>query len=143
MWDIHDCIMGRVSRRYSQKRRVTEWRGQIREYVRPEKIEEQMQCLIDVHNSAWGKTTGNPLKLVQVLTHWIVEFMHVHPFDDGNGRLMRIVLFYLLQSAGRRYGSLDLKINYTEWCDLLQFNKKHQKALVYTYVTSMCEEAVK
>jgi len=40
---------------------------------------------------------------LQVLNLIVVHFLAIHPFEDGNGRLSRIVTTLLLLKSGYRY----------------------------------------
>lgn len=46
------------------------------------------------------KRSLHPLLIISV---FIVEFLAIHPFQDGNGRLSRILTTWLLLSAGYAY----------------------------------------
>lgn len=59
----------------------------------PEKVGRYMEQLIKQIN---GFDVG-PLALA-VLTHW--GFVHIHPFMDGNGRLARLLMNYMLAGSG-------------------------------------------
>ena len=59
----------------------------------PEKVGRYMTQLIEQIN---GLDVG-PLARA-VLTHW--GFVHVHPFMDGNGRLARLLMNYMLSGSG-------------------------------------------
>ncbi|QQS58755.1 Fic family protein [Candidatus Peregrinibacteria bacterium] len=54
---------------------------------------KQMQELVEWTNEALSKNTFHPLL---ILGHFIVEFLHIHPFEDGNGRISRILTNLLL-----------------------------------------------
>lgn len=59
----------------------------------PGKVGRYMEQLIKQIN---GLDVG-PLALA-VLTHW--GFVHIHPFMDGNGRLARLLMNYMLAGSG-------------------------------------------
>lgn len=60
----------------------------------------RMQELITWTNEALQKKTLHPLLVVSI---FIVEFLAIHPFQDGNGRLSRVLTTWLLLSAGYVY----------------------------------------
>jgi len=60
----------------------------------PEKIQQLMNSLIDLINK---NTTINPVELAG-RTHFIFE--SIHPFGDGNGRIGRILMNYILWHSG-------------------------------------------
>lgn len=60
----------------------------------------RMQDLIEWTGNAIEKKTLHPLLITSV---FIVEFLAIHPFQDGNGRLSRILTTYLLLSSGYVY----------------------------------------
>ncbi len=54
---------------------------------------------------AWmqeGRTVGRPHPLL-IIALWIVVFLEIHPFQDGNGRLSRVLTTLLLLQAGYAY----------------------------------------
>lgn len=59
----------------------------------PEKVGRYMAQFIDQIN---GMDEGPITRAV--LTHW--GFVHVHPFMDGNGRIARLLLNYMLAGSG-------------------------------------------
>ena len=70
-----------------------------------------------------NESTGLPLLIRAGLAH--VQFETVHPFPDGNGRLGRLLITFLLCAGGALrepllYLSLYLKQHRTEYYDLLQ-----------------------
>ena len=62
----------------------------------PFRIEE----LVAWANKAIDKKTLHPLLITAV---FIVVFLAIHPFQDGNGRLSRVLTTYLLLSRGYAY----------------------------------------
>ncbi|HEY6505087.1 MAG TPA: DUF977 family protein [Chitinophagaceae bacterium] len=70
----------------------------------------RIQHLIEWTGNAIEKKSLHPLLIASV---FIVEFLAIHPFQDGNGRLSRILTTYLLLSAGYvyvQYSSLEAVI---------------------------------
>lgn len=61
---------------------------------------KQMQELVEWTNEALLQKTFHPLLIVG---HFIVEFLHIHPFEDGNGRISRILTNLLLLQTDFAY----------------------------------------
>jgi Fic family protein len=60
----------------------------------------RMAELVEWTREAMEKKRLHPLLIISV---FIVEFLAIHPFQDGNGRLSRILTTWLLLSAGYAY----------------------------------------
>jgi Fic family protein len=89
-------------------------------YTPPENTLECMNDLINFLNNIPERT---PVLMKVALAH--VQFMSIHPFDDGNGRIGRllIVLLLCMEKALKEpmlYLSLYLKANYDEYIERLQ-----------------------
>lgn len=71
--------------------------GEIFEYALPEETSALMTDLIDWYNSAVeeGKLSG--LELAS-LFHY--RYIRIHPFEDGNGRIARLLVNFILLRAG-------------------------------------------
>jgi Fic family protein len=61
---------------------------------------KEMSELIDWTKDALKQDKYHPLL---VIANFLVEFLHVHPFEDGNGRLSRILTNLLLIKHGYAY----------------------------------------
>jgi Fic family protein len=59
-----------------------------------------MDELVNWTRDALENKTLHPLLIISV---FVVQFLAIHPFQDGNGRLSRILTTYLLLSAGYAY----------------------------------------
>lgn len=59
-----------------------------------------MTSLIDWTNQAFAEGEHHPLLVVAV---FIVRFLAIHPFQDGNGRLSRVLTTLLLLQSGYAY----------------------------------------
>ena len=70
-----------------------------------------MQNLCDEYNKAIETREVGPLILIPIFIH---DFLCVHPFNDGNGRMSRLLTTLLLYRSGYyvgKYISLELKIS--------------------------------
>lgn len=65
-------------------------------YLTPKAIHE----LIDWTNAALTDKLHHPLLII---SNFVVEFLKIHPFTDGNGRLSRVLTNFLLLQAGYEY----------------------------------------
>ena len=74
--------------------------GVIFETATPFDTPRLMDELIDWTNSAFEEKTLHPLLVTAVFT---VVFLEIHPFQDGNGRLSRILTTLLLLKTGYAY----------------------------------------
>ncbi len=66
-------------------------------YMAPDSIEEYVQDYIKMYNSAASKGT-DPFEMAVKLFYGLIHL--VHPFQNGNGRLGRLLVSYVLMSAG-------------------------------------------
>ncbi len=86
------------------------------------------QCLADLETFIHADTPGIPALLKAGLVH--VQFETIHPFLDGNGRLGRLLVTFLLCAQGILqapilYLSLYLKTHRQTYYDLLQRVREH------------------
>lgn len=75
---------------------------------------KQMGELVTLTNEALAAGQHHPLL---VIGNFVVEFLKIHPFLDGNGRLSRILTNLLLLRAGYRY------LSYVSHEHLIEDNK--------------------
>jgi len=61
---------------------------------------KEMQELLEWTNDAFEKNRFHPLLLI---SNFIVEFLKIHPFEDGNGRLSRVLTNLLLLRSGYQF----------------------------------------
>ncbi|MCA9440228.1 MAG: Fic family protein [Candidatus Omnitrophica bacterium] len=66
----------------------------------PFKTPDRMEELVRWVNRAIEEESFHPLLIVGI---FVVEFLAIHPFQDGNGRLSRILTTLMLLRAGYRY----------------------------------------
>jgi len=104
--DLHGLAMGGISHatpgRYRDVQVVI--LGAIHTPPPPSLVKPMMSDLMKIIAVAPGKS--DPVSM-SAITH--LEFENIHPFIDGNGRVGRIILNYLLMAAG--YPPIVIKIN--------------------------------
>lgn len=91
-------------------------------YETPEAIKE----LCNAYNRAIGEGVVDPLILIPIFIH---DFLCIHPFIDGNGRMSRLLTILLLYRSGYyigKYISLEAKIaeNKDRYYDALSQSQK-------------------
>ena len=65
--------------------------GEIHEYSSPEETPAEMEALIK-----WYRTNETVLRPVELAAEFHYRFVCIHPFDDGNGRVARLIMNYIL-----------------------------------------------
>ncbi len=106
---------------------ITETRADGSEFVRftplsPEETPKALDAICDSFNRTLDTGTVDPLLLIPT---FINDFLCIHPFVDGNGRMSRLLTTMLLYRCGfvvGRYISLEKKIeqNKTLYYEALQ-----------------------
>lgn len=80
----------------------------------PFETPEAVNRLCDEYNDAINKYNVDPLIAIPVFIH---DFLCIHPFNDGNGRMSRLLTTLLLYKSGYmvgKYISLEKKIQITK-----------------------------
>lgn len=67
------------------------------EYASPEETPALMTDLVDWYNKAESEGKFSPVELA-ILFHY--RYIRIHPFEDGNGRIARMILNYILSRHG-------------------------------------------
>ncbi len=97
----------------STSNEITELRPDGSRFVRfqpvaPHLTEDYMNRLHERFQSAWNSQEIEPLLLIPA---YVLDFLCIHPFRDGNGRIARLLSLLLLYKAGYEVGrfiSLEL-----------------------------------
>ena len=82
--------------------------------LEPFETPEAVNRLCEEYNDAINKYNIDPLIAIPVFIH---DFLFIHPFNDGNGRLSRLLTTLLLYKSGYmigKYISLEKKIQITK-----------------------------
>ena len=74
--------------------------GIVFETASPFETPLRMEQLITWVNETYTEKKLHPLLIISI---FVVEFLAVHPFQDGNGRLSRVLTIYLLLKYGYLY----------------------------------------
>lgn len=77
----------------------------------PYETEEALERICEEFNRSVGNLELDPLLAIPIFIH---DFLCIHPFNDGNGRMSRLLTTLLLYRNGfyvGRYISLEAKIN--------------------------------
>ncbi len=88
--------------------------GVVFETASPFETPLRMSDLIEWTNKTLGDKTLHPLLVIAI---FIVEFLAVHPFQDGNGRISRVLTTYLLLKTGyvyAPYSSMEAVIEHSK-----------------------------
>lgn len=76
----------------------------------PFETPEALERICDEYNRVIGNTEAEPLIVIPIFIH---DFLCIHPFNDGNGRMSRLLTTLLLYRNGfyvGKYISLEAKI---------------------------------
>ncbi len=71
--------------------------GEIFRFSTPEETPAKMNDLIDWYRAEMDKPEIDPILLA---TEFHYRFIRIHPFDDGNGRTVRILMNFILMQYG-------------------------------------------
>ncbi len=71
--------------------------GEIFRFATPEETPAKMHDLINWYRAENEKSNINPITLAAEFHY---KFVRIHPFDDGNGRLARILMNFILLQHG-------------------------------------------
>lgn len=66
-------------------------------FAKPEETPEKMRALVEWLGEALTERKAHPLEIATRCHH---DFVLIHPFDDGNGRVARLLANYILLRAG-------------------------------------------
>lgn len=124
--------------------------GEIHYFASPEETPIKMAELMAWYNEAKGNSDVHPLVLATVFHH---EFVAIHPFDDGNGRMGRILMNLILlqknfpvivvkkDDRNNYYGVLSQADN-GRYIPLVQYMAEHLKHSLDIYLKAIRGEEI-
>lgn len=71
--------------------------GEIFRFASPEETPARMNDLLNWYSEQKEKSDINPILFA---SHFHYKFIRIHPFDDGNGRLARLLMNFILMQFG-------------------------------------------
>ncbi|MDT7856110.1 Fic family protein [Rubrivirga sp. S365] len=74
--------------------------GETHYYARPEETPALMTDLVDRYRAGWREVEEGGADAVVVAADFHHRFVAIHPFDDGNGRMARLLMNLVLMRAG-------------------------------------------
>ena len=110
------------------------------------KIKEKMEELLDNYNNKWKN-----LDIMEREALFNIEFLRIHPFEDGNGRTSRLILNYNMLRLGHAPILIPSKIRNkyfnarnkedVEWIkELFTKESRKESIIVDTMISSYIEE---
>ncbi|HEY0051400.1 MAG TPA: Fic family protein [Pyrinomonadaceae bacterium] len=86
-----------VGKYKTQPNHVVTVTGETFYFAKPEETPAKMQELVEWFRDEKEKSGVNPI-ILSALFHY--RFIRIHPFDDGNGRVARILMNFILMQFG-------------------------------------------
>ena len=92
--------------------------GVVHEYCPPEQTRSEMDRLLEMHHG--HADLGLPAEVEAAWLHH--RFVRIHPFQDGNGRMARLLMAYVFTRAGEFPPVISMMqrndyIRHLEWAD--------------------------
>ena len=84
----------------TQPNHVVTGTGETHYYARPEETPALMQDLVDDYRAGWSQVEAGGVDAVAFAADLHHRFAAIHPFDDGNGRMARLLMNLVLMRAG-------------------------------------------
>ncbi|MFC1774747.1 Fic family protein [Nanoarchaeota archaeon] len=93
--NLHKKIMKNIDTRIGYKKLPNILLGRRIELAKPENVPKQMKLLL-----SWYKKNSEKLYPLELAFKFHHKFEQIHPFSDGNGRVGRMLLNYILIKHG-------------------------------------------
>lgn len=113
--------------------------GETVYFTPPEQVKQSMSDLIDWHRSR--EREGEHPIIIAATFHY--RFVRIHPFEDGNGRMARLLLNMILIKHGYTV-ALIRQENRGQYLDQLeQADKTRDLAAFIEYIANSCEYSLR
>ena len=109
--------------------------GEVYYFTPPEQVKPAMSDLIDWYRKA--EAEGEHPIVVAATFHY--RFVRIHPFDDGNGRLARLLMNMILVKHGYTVAIIPIQERNRYIESLEQADKSEDLAQFVAYVAGSCE----
>ncbi|NJN35262.1 MAG: Fic family protein, partial [Saprospiraceae bacterium] len=110
--------------------------GEIHYYANPEDVPFKMAELVGWFNEIRQNENVTPSVLAAIFHH---KFVEIHPFDDGNGRLSRILMNLILMQKGYPPAIIKLKERTDYYAALGLADKNEYKQIAEFVVESVLD----
>ena len=109
--------------------------GETYYFTPPEQVKQEMSDLIDWYRAQAAK--GEHPVIIAAIFHY--RFVRIHPFDDGNGRMARLLMNLILIKHGYTVAIVqrDTRDRYLQ--ELEQADQTEDPAQFIDYIASCCE----
>lgn len=136
---------GRITRRLitigdykTQPNNVRTSTGEIYYFTPPEQVRPAMSDLIDWYRKAEAEDE-HPI-VIAATFHY--RFVRIHPFDDGNGRMARLLMNMILIRHGYTVAIIPIRERNRYIESLEQADKSEDLAQFIAYVAGCCESTL-
>ncbi|MEW5897249.1 MAG: Fic family protein [Nanoarchaeota archaeon] len=131
---LHSRVMDKIDDRIGYRRVPVVLLGKpLAKLTKPENVFKEMEELLQ-----WYKNNENTLHPLELAVKFHAKFEKIHPFCDGNGRVGRFLLNYILMSKGyfpiiirkthrNNYVKALEAADREKWLVLMRFTLKHYK----------------
>ena len=109
--------------------------GEIYYYTSPEQVKPEMSDLVDWYRTA--ENQGEHPIVIAATFHY--RFVRIHPFDDGNGRMARLLMNMILIRHGYTVAIVPIQERNRYIESLEQADKSEDMAEFIAYVAGCCE----
>lgn len=112
--------------------------GEIYYFTAPDQVKPAMSDLIDWYRRA--ESQGEHPIVIAATFHY--RFVRIHPFDDGNGRMARLLMNMILISHGYTVAIVPIQERNRYIESLEQADKSDDLAEFIAYIAGCCEKTL-